>query len=203
MQALFNKIKIALSFSLIICLSLLFSINSFSSTQKPHVHGAAYATLVTNQHTIQLNLNIPAGSVVGFEHIGKTQTEKKAIKASILILENSDLFTFFEKKAWFNKSQELSFVNAKTHADLVTAFQEHHGKHHHDDHHHTKKIETHSEFVAEFTYKLKKEIKLSKISTRLFSEFPALNTLDITVITPDSQKSYQLTAKDSSLILSK
>ena len=70
-----------------VCASLLWSV---STQAGPHVHGAAELLLAAEGNTIEITLNVPALSVVGFESKAVSVEQQQAVSDADALLRNPD-----------------------------------------------------------------------------------------------------------------
>ena len=81
-----------------------------------HRHGVATGTMAISKSQIQIELSIPADSLVGFEHTPKTKAEKLLVAKAKLELENASFFKFFKRRGLMKKKQtmDLSLITQRS-----------------------------------------------------------------------------------------
>ncbi len=150
-----------------------------SESQESHRHGLARLTLALEKGMVEIQLESPAASLVGFEHRAKSQEQRKAVRQAEMILKDPDLL--------------FSFVG--THCQLKKTMVDVSGimEAEHEYHSHLKKHDEggHSEISTRYTFTCKDPKKLESVSVVLFKQFPGVEKIDVMWVT-DSQQGAEL-----------
>ena len=170
---------------------------AISATHKAHVHGQAELTVAINQHTIEVHLNAPAESLLGFEHQAQSEQEVAQVIALQKHVAQPDSVFNFD-----NKYCQIISQNIDT-GDLLRSVQDH--KHHtHDEHHqhdmHDSHQSDHAEININYTYRCEntEHIKLARV--QLFDHYRGLKQIRAMWITPNQQASALLTPLNKEII---
>jgi ABC-type nickel/cobalt efflux system permease component RcnA len=161
---------------------------AISATHKVHVHGQAELTVAIDQHTIEVHLNAPAESLLGFEH--QVQSEQEVAQVIALqkhVAQPDSVFNFD------NKYCQIISQNIDT-GDLLRSVQDH--KHHTHDSHQSD----HAEININYTYRCEntEHIKLARV--QLFDHYRGLKQIRAMWITPNQQASVLLTPLNKEII---
>jgi hypothetical protein len=170
---------------------------AISATHKVHVHGQAELTVAIDQHTIEVHLNAPAESLLGFEHQAQSEQEVAQVIALQKHVAQPDSVFNFD-----NKYCQIISQNIDT-GDLLRSVQDH--KHHtHDEHHqhdtHDSHQSDHAEININYTYRCEntEHIKLARV--QLFDHYRGLKQIRAMWITPNQQASALLTPLNKEII---
>lgn len=157
---------------------------------KAHVHGTATLDLAFDQLKGRIEFKSPAEGVLGFEHMPKSDQDKKKL---------NDTITTFEKKiaAMIKFEEALNCIFTKEKIEMAEEETEMTEK---KDHHDEKHEGEHSDFIALFNVDCKKSPQGSKIKFD-FSQFKGLRNIDVTILLDDLQKSVQVQKKPITLDL--
>jgi hypothetical protein len=162
-----------------------------------HVHGHGKLNIAIEDKTVSIELEAPGADIVGFEHEPATTEQTGALEKAKAKLD-SGLYLFTPSAA--AKCEQKS---AK-----VTIEEEHGGEHEHHaeggkqageeeeaGHHH-------SEFHAEYTFECAAPSQITSMTFDYFSAFPNSQELDVSLISPKGQSSYEVKRDKPSLDLS-
>ena len=152
-----------------------------------HVHGHGRLNIAIEDKTVSIELEVPGADIVGFEHEASTPKQKAALeKAKAKLAAGLSLFTPAAAANCTEKSAKVS-IEAE-HGDE----HEHHAgggkpgaKEEEEDHHH-------SEFHAEYAFECASPTRLASMTFEYFKAFPNAQELDISVISPKGQSSYEV-----------
>jgi hypothetical protein len=152
-----------------------------------HVHGHGRLNIAIEDKTVSIELEAPGADIVGFEHEAATRAQSAAIeKAKATLASGLSLFT---PAAAAGCTQNASKVS-------IEAEHEHEHEHHAEgakpdaeeeaaDHHH-------SEFHAEYAFECASPDRLTSMTFDYFKAFPNAQELDISLISPKGQSSYEV-----------
>lgn len=141
-----------------------------------HVHGTAVLQIVVDGKTLQLYLESPLDSLLGFEFQPHTAQEIAAVKQMKHHLQQADrLFRPTPAAHCLLKSVVLKSAVLATTSPL------------HDDHEHLN-------LDGEFIFECAKPNKLQGLDLGLFAQFPRLKKLKVELATPDGQTATALTS---------
>ena len=124
-----------------VCASLLWSV---STQAGPHVHGAAELLLAAEGNTIEITLNVPALSVVGFESKAVSVEQQQAVSDADALLRNPDqLFSLRGGQCVLEDTQvdlsAITGVSLDTEEEQHTEEENHTEEEHHaEEEHHTE-----------------------------------------------------------------
>lgn len=160
----------------------------------PHQHGHGKLNIAIENNRMSMELEVPGADIVGFEHEPSTPEQKAAIEKAKAKLANG--LSIFKLPS----SAECKLENAK-----VAIEAEHEDEHEHEadhDHHdhdakavdeHEEGEHHHSEFHVEYSLACQSISRLTSMTFDYFNEFAGAQELDINVITPKGQSSYEVT----------
>ena len=148
-----------------------------------HVHGHGRLNIAIEDKTVSIELEAPGADIVGFEHEASTPKQKDALEeAKAKLAAGLSLFTPAAEANCTQKSAKVS----------IEAEHEHHAeggkpnaKEEEEDHHH-------SEFHAEYAFECASASRLTSMAFDYFKAFPNAQELDISVISPKGQSSYEV-----------
>ena len=110
----------------------------------PHVHGAAELMLAAEGNRIEIILNVPAMSVVGFESQAVSAEQQQAVSDADALLRNPDQLFFLRGGQCVLEDTQVDF-SAITGVSLDTEDEHHTEEEHHTDHEHS----THEEAAVD------------------------------------------------------
>lgn len=178
---------------LIYLLSLSFPSKAEKRSHKAHVHGEGKFTLAVEGKNLEIEMEIPADDIVGFEHKAKTAKQKKVVQMAESQLKKVTEMVFLPTKA------KCKSTAVKVKSSLKEHEEEHH--HHHEEGH--KEEEGHSEFHITYKFHCDEPKFLSQVTLNLFKSFPSLKELSGQAVTMDGQFAKELTPSQNSFKLYK
>lgn len=129
-----------------------------------HVHGQAELSVVQDGGAIHVRLTADLGSLVGFEHPPSNERERAAMAGAATLLESgSEIFALLPDRAGCRvENAEVSLPPIEAHDDADTD--------HHD---------------AEAHYRLACDNvgQINAVSVRIFDVFPAIEAVNVIVLT--------------------
>jgi hypothetical protein len=145
----------------------------------PHVHGRGALNIALEGSHLSMKFEAPGADIVGFEHPASTPEQAAAVeKAKKQLAAPQGLFLLPD-------SAGCALTDAK-----VTIASEHHGDAgagpDHADH-------QHSAFHGEYAFDCKAPARLVTVGFDYFKRYPRAQRLDVTVITPKGQSSFEVT----------
>ena len=179
-------------FVILVCLFVSFDILAQVARQKDsHEHGAAKLMMVMEGKKLQIEFEVPSESLIGFEHLPKSQRNRKKFNEAIKNLSDpSKLFSIPIKAECLlvgtNVSQSL-FSNEE---ELGHDDEDEHG---HDE---SEKAEIHSEFKSNYYWNCQHLDEIDSIGTELMSFFPRIEEIRVNWISNNGQGSLELESKD-------
>ncbi|RAP34573.1 hypothetical protein DID77_00685 [Candidatus Marinamargulisbacteria bacterium SCGC AG-439-L15] len=163
---------------------------TYAQDQLVHVHGHATGVMLINGSYIDIELTIPALSVIGFEEISASKEDQAQIKQAIRQLSNASLFTFLKRKRLWEKHEEIASVIIENNV-ILNSVQPEKRSHKKSHHHHHEGAKKHADFKVKMKVQLKNIEMVDKVVSDLFLTVPDLEELHLTVIS-DSLQSYHV-----------
>ncbi len=149
-----------------------------------HVHGHGRLSIAVEDNTVSIELEAPGADIAGFEHEASTPDQRAALeKPKAKLAAGLSLFTPSSAAGCTQKSAKVS-IEAE-HGDE----HGHHAegaKEEEEDHHH-------SEFHAEYAFECASPARLTSMTFDYFKAFPDAQELDVSLISPKGQASYEVT----------
>ncbi len=182
-------------FLVLVCVFVSFDIFAQVARQKDsHEHGAAKLMMAMEGKKLQVEFEVPSESLIGFEHLPKSQSNRKNFNEAIKNLSDpSKLFSMPNKAECLlvgtNVSQSL-FSNEGDHGHDESKKEEEHG---HDE---SEKSEIHSEFKSNYYWNCQHLDEIDSIGTELMSFFPHIEEIRVNWISNYGQGSIELESKD-------
>ena len=183
-------------FIVLVCLFVSFEILAQVARQKDsHEHGAAKLMMAMEGKKLQVEFEVPSESLIGFEHLPKSQSNRKNFNEAIKNLSDpSKLFSMPNKAECLlvgtNVSQSL-FSNEEDHGHDESKKEEEHG---HDE---SEKSEIHSEFKSNYYWNCQHLDEIDSIGTELMTFFPRIEEIRVNWISNYGQGSLELESKDN------
>ena len=137
-----------------------------AAAEDAHVHGEAVLEMVIDEAGALVTFEAPAIDIVGFEYLPKTDAEQAAINDKLALL--GDIATVVTLPA------DAGCTVDHGHVDFEA--EEHDGE-----------VE-HIAFHAEFEVECANPAALTQFETSVFSHFPALEEMEVEVVSPAGQK---------------
>ena len=183
-----------------IFLTIFFTVSSRAADRNPeaHEHGAGAMNIAIQGNEVEIELELPADNVVGFEHEARTAAEKKRVQnAAAKLKKAANVVVLPEGAACKLKKVEIKSALLEDHDD-------HGHKDDHDDHGKSEKHDDHgdhSEFAVHYHFECAKTALISILDISLFKHFPSTHTLRVQYITPNGQGAVQATSKSAQIKL--
>ena len=185
-------------FLVLVCVFVSFDILAQVARQKdPHEHGAAKLMMAMEGKKLQVEFEVPSESLIGFEHLPKSQSNRKNFNEAIKNLSDpSKLFSMPNKAECLlvgtNVSQSL-FSTEEDHGHDESKKEEEHG------HEESEKSEIHSEFKSNYYWNCQHLDEIDSIGTELMSFFPRIEEIRVNWISNYGQGSLELESKDDQI----
>ena len=178
-----------------------------------HVHGHGRLNIAIENKTVSIELEAPGADIAGFEHEASTPEQKATIeKAKATLANGLALFTPPSEAQCTQTSSKVAIEAEHGHE------HEHHADHEHehhaegakhdddddddDDHDgHGKEGHHHSEFHAEYAFTCAEPSRFTSLTFGYFKAFPNGQELDISLISPKGQNSFEVKRDNPSLDL--
>ena len=171
-------------FIVLVSLFVSFDILAQVARQKDsHEHGAAKLMMVMEGEKLQVEFEVPSESLIGFEHLPKSQSNRKNFNEAIKNLSDPSKLFSMPNKA------ECLLVGTNVTQSLFPN-QEEHG---HDE---SEKSEIHSEFKSNYYWNCQHLDEIDSIGTQLMSFFPRIEEIRVNWISNNGQGSLELESKD-------
>ena len=150
-----------------------------------HEHGAASLNIALEGNALEIELETPAMTIVGFEHEAKSADDTATLASARAQLEKP--LTLFVLPA------DAQCVVAEVEVESPLFGNDDHDHHGHGD-------EAHSDIDADFELICSKPEALSSISLApFFKAFPGTTKIAVQLIGPNGQKGAELTASNPSI----
>ena len=209
-------------FILLLCLFVSFQISAQTRQKDSHEHGAANLMLVIEGDKLQIGIEVPSESLIGFEYFPKSKNDRKNFNEAITILSDpSKIFSTPDDSecllTGLSVSQSL-FSGEGKHGhddhddhgheekgfwDSLFGHDEHdeHGHEDHDEHGHgdSEKKEIHSEYRSNYSWNCLHTDDLDSIGNNLFSLFPRIEEIRVKWITSNGQGSLEIESGDNKI----
>ena len=162
--------------------------HTFAHAGKAHVHGNAEMQVVVEGKALEIALQSPMDSLVGFEHAPRNDKQRKAIQA-------------VEERLQSPAALFVPTAEAKCTADpaeVVLPFKSASGQEKHDKHgKHDKDV--HSELEATVRFQCENPSALKGMEVKLFEAFPKLHRVDVQAVSSRGQAAARLTPRQRHL----
>ena len=198
-----------------VCLIVSFNFLAKAAREKDsHEHGAANVMLAMEGEKLQLNFEVPSESLIGFEHLPKSQDQLQNFSKAISTLsEPSKLFSIPSKaecllvgvnvsQSLFSGKDEHGHDEKDNHGHDEKGFWDSlFGHDEKDDHGHdeSEKSEIHSEFHSKYQWNCHHLDDLDSIGTQLMNIFPRIEEIRVSWISENGQGSIELESKDDQM----
>ena len=159
-----------------------------------HEHGHGKLNISIEGNRVSMELEVPGADIVGFEHEASTPDQKAAVEKAKVTL--SDALAVFKLPA----SAGCKLAEARV---AVKAGDEHDDAAHKEEAKPdgAKEEEHHSEFHATYAIDCASPAKLTSIDFKYFDLFAGAQELDVNLVTPKGQTSYEVTREQPRLEL--
>ncbi len=194
-----------------------------------HAHGIGELNVVLEGDELAMELISPAANIVGFEHAPSNDEQKAAVAQAEEALKQVDkLFVLSEQAGCQaehvhveselleghedeehhddehaheepHDEEHAHEEHADEHHEDEHAHEDHADEEHHDEHEHQEEV--HSEFHVEYEFHCDDVEKLTQIQVNLFETFPATETLNVQLLTPDQQTAISLDKDNANIEL--
>ena len=184
-----------------------------------HQHGHGMFRMAIEDDHAEIELEVPAFDVVGFEHAPSTGGQRQAIAEAAAKLGNlAALFTLPEAAGCVAGKIEIGFGaiagedhddrddhgDHEDHGDEEHAHEKHDDHDHaekehddHDDHAHNEGEETHSEVTAHYHLACADTGALDQITFGYFDAFPNAEELDVVVLSAAGQSAGEVSGDNT------
>ena len=204
-------------FIALVCLFVSFQIFAQTRQKDSHEHGAANLMLVIEGDKLQIGIEVPSDSLIGFEYFPKSQSDRRSFNEAIKILSDpSKIFSTPDdaeclltglnvSQTLFSGDGENGHGDHDEHGHEEKGFwdslfgHDDHDEHGHDEHGHddSGKGEIHSEYRANYSWNCLHTDDLDSIGNNLFSLFPRIEEIRVKWITSSGQGSLELESGDN------
>jgi Protein of unknown function (DUF2796) len=158
----------------------------------PHEHGHGKLNIAIENGEVSMDLDVPGADIIGFEHEPSTPEQKAAFAAGkAKLAEALSLFKMPSAAGCMVKEAKVSIEGEREQeTPKGTAASAHEkGEAHHSD------------FNVDYKLKCQSVAKLTAIDFEYFRAFPGARVLEVTIVTPKGQNSYEVTRDKPSLDL--
>ncbi len=164
-----------------------------------HVHGHGHLNIAIEGKKMSMELKVPGADIAGFEHEASTPEQRAALaEAKAKLANGAALFTPAQKAGCNLENVKVS----------IEAEHEHEDEHEHAEAgkgaaaaHGEEAEHHHSEFHAEYSFVCSSPSRLTSMAFDYFKEFPNAQELDIAIISPKGQSSFEVKRDKPSLDL--
>ncbi len=168
-----------------------------------HEHGSGSFNVAIEGQKVAMELEAPGADIVGFEHKARTKKQKAAVAAAKTKLKTlSNVVTLSDAAGC-----KLEKASIEIHIEGGDHDGHKHGKkksghsHSHDKKKKEAKVESHSEFHAEYELTCSSPEKLLEIAFPYFNNFKGAEELDVNIVGPKSQKKFEVGRKTGKINL--
>ena len=191
-------------FIVLVCLFMSFQTSAQVRQKDSHEHGAANLMLAIEGDKLQIGIEVPSESLIGFEHFPKSRSDRENFSEAIKILSNPSKFFSTPSDAeclltGLNVSQSLFSGEEKDehgHEEKDEHGHKEHDEHGHDD---SEKGEIHSEFRSNYSWNCIHTDEIDSIGNKLFSFFPRIEEIRVNWITNSGQGSLEIESEDNQI----
>ncbi len=190
-----------------VCLFVSFEASAQVRQKDSHEHGAANLMMAMEEDKLQIGLEVPSESLIGFEHFPKSPSNREDFNEAIKILSDpSKLFStpaeaeclltgLNVSQSLFSSEGEHGYEGEDEHGHEE---KDEHGHDDHDEHGHedSEKAEIHSEFKSNYYWNCLHTDEIDSIGNKFFSFFPRIEEIRVTWITSSGQGSLELESND-------
>ena len=201
-------------FIVLVCLFVSFQISAQDRQKDTHEHGAANLMLVIEGDKLQIGIEVPSESLIGFEYFPKSQSDRENFNDAIKIL--SDPSKFFStpddaecllvglnvSQTLFSSKDEHGHDDHDEHGQEEKGFwdklfgHDDHNEHGHED---SEKGGIHSEFRSNYSWNCLHTDEIDSIGNKLFSFFPRIEEIRVNWITTSGQGSLEIESGDNQI----
>ena len=191
-------------FIVLVCLFVSFQTSAQVRQKDSHEHGAANLMLAIEGDKLQIGIEVPSESLIGFEHFPKSRSDRENFNEAIKILSNPSKFFSTPDDAeclltGLNVSQTL--FSGEEEDEHGHEKKDEHGHDDHDEHGHedSEKGEIHSEFRSNYSWNCLHTDEIDSIGNKLFSFFPRIEEIRVNWITTSGQGSLEIESGDNQI----
>lgn len=143
-----------------------------------HEHGVADLRVVSDGATLEIELVSPLDTLVGFEHVPRTEAQRTIVSDAERRLRDAEgLWLLSPDAKCVLKNVAVESPWAQEGRDHPVKEHEEDDGHRHDPEHASAPFEGHAERVASYRFECAAPDKLTRLQTRLFDAFPRLREL--------------------------
>jgi hypothetical protein len=158
-----------------------------------HVHGHGVLNIAIEGKKLSMELEVPGADIVGFEHEPSTAGQRAALAEAKAKLANASVLFAPDPKAGCALEHTKVSIEAG------------HERHDHGAEggasSHEKEAAEHSGFHGEYSFVCASPTRMTSMTFDYFKEFPDAQELDITVVSPKGQSSFEVKRDKPSLDL--
>ena len=186
-------------FIVLVCLFVSFKTSAQVRQKDSHEHGAANLMLAIEGDKLQIGIEVPSESLIGFEHFPKSRSDRENFNEAIKILSNPSKFFSTPDDA------ECLLTGLNVSQTLFSGEEEdehgHEEKDEHDEHGHedSEKGEIHSEFRSNYSWNCLHTDEIDSIGNKLFSFFPRIEEIRVNWVTTSGQGSLEIESGDNQI----
>ena len=191
-------------FIVLVCLFVSFQTSAQVRQKDSHEHGAANLMLAIEGDKLQIGIEVPSESLIGFEHFPKSRSDRENFNEAIKILsDHSKIFSTPDDAecllTGLNVSQTL--FSGEEEDEHGHKEKDEHGHDDHDEHGHedSEKGEIHSEFRSNYSWNCLHTDEIDSIGNKLFSFFPRIEEIRVNWITTSGQGSLEIESEDNQI----
>ena len=191
-------------FIVLVCLFVSFQTSAQVRQKDSHEHGAANLMLAIEGDKLQIGIEVPSESLIGFEHFPKSRSDRENFNEAIKILSNPSKFFSTPDDAeclltGLNVSQTL--FSGDEEDEHGHEKKDEHGHDEHDEHSHedSEKGGIHSEFRSNYSWNCLHTDEIDSIGNKLFSIFPRIEEIRVKWITNSGQGSLEIESGDNQI----
>ena len=175
-------------FIVLVCLFVSFQTSAQVRQKNSHEHGAANLMLAIEGDKLQIGIEVPSESLIGFEHFPKSRSDSENFNEAIKILSNPSKFFSTPDGA------ECLLTGLNVSQTLFSGEEE--DEHGHED---SEKGEIHSEFRSNYSWNCLHTDEIDSIGNKLFSFFPRIEEIRFNWITTSEQCSLEIESGDNQI----
>jgi hypothetical protein len=151
----------------------------------PHEHGRGTLHLVIEEQRVGLELEVPAADIVGFEHAAKTARQRAQVdQAKKRLLAPQALFTFPDAAGCALDNASVDFEAQQDH-DRTTGSASGRSPEAAEG--------RHSNVQAQYAFTCQAPARITSLDFGYFRAFPGAHKLEVSVVTPKGQKTFEAT----------
>ncbi len=156
-----------------------------------HQHGVARLDMVIEPPLVAIAFSSPLANLTGFEHRPASDAEQQSWDDTLAQLQRADELIRLSDAA------DCSLSRVELHLPFTAKAQRHEHEHEHDEASHSG----HADLMAEYQYLCADSPALKALALPLMQQFPAIERLDVQLITPSGQHQRTLDAGQTGLQL--